>query len=110
MQISAAQMAALSEAQKKAFLVRVRQFIKEETQRVPQEGVLADLFDRASHYGLVTERQFAGYIALAWQSGVVPPASDPHWIAEVMNHPGLRPEAKVETIFGRASSRGKHPA
>lgn len=110
MEITAAQMAALSEARKKTFLLRVRQFIQEETQRAPQEIVLADLFDRASRYGLVTERQFAGYIVVAWQSGVVPPASDPRWIAEVMNHPGLLPEAKVETIFGRASSLGKGPA
>ncbi len=100
-------MAALSEARKKAFLVRVRQFIQEETQRAPQESVLAALFDRASRYGLVTERQFAGYIDLAWQSGVVPPAPDPQWIAEVMNHPGLLPETKVETIFGRARLLGK---
>jgi len=107
MQITAAQMAALSEARRKAFLLRVRQFIQEETRRAPQESVLADLFDRASRYGLVTERQFAGYIALAWQFGVVPPASDPRWIAEVMSNPRLLPENKVKTIFDRAKLSAK---
>jgi len=107
MQITAAQMAALSEARRKAFLLRVRQFIQEETQRVPQEDVLADLFDRASRYGLVSEQQFAGYIVLAWQFGVIPPASDPHWIAEVMSSPRLPPETKVETLFARAKLPGK---
>ena len=109
MQITAAQMAALSEARKKAFLLRVRRFIQDETQRAPQENVLTDLFDRASCYGLVTERQFAGYIVLAWQFGVIPPASDPHWIAEVMSNPRLLPDDKVDTLFGRASSLNKDP-
>jgi hypothetical protein len=107
MQITAAQMAALSEARKKAFLLRVHQFIQEETQHAPQGNVLTDLFDRASRYGLVTERQFAGYIVLAWQSGVIPPASDPNWIAEVMSNPRLLPDDKVDTLFGRASSRSR---
>lgn len=110
MEITAVQMAALSEARRKTFLLRVRQFIQAETQRTPQENVLAELFDRASRYGLVSEQQFAGYIALAWQFGVVPPASDPHWIAEVMGNPRLRPEAKVEAIFDRARLLNKERA
>ena len=100
-------MAALSEARRKAFLLRVRQFIQEETHQVPQENVLADLFDRASRYGLVSEQQFAGYIVLAWQFGVKPPASDPDWIAEVMSSRRLPPETKVETLFARAKLPGK---
>ena len=110
MQITAAQIAALSEAQKNVFLVRVLRFIQEETQREPERNALADLFDRASRYGLVTERQFAGYIVVAWQSGVIPPASDPQWMAEVMKRPDLLPDKKVETLFGLANSRSTTPA
>ena len=110
MQITAAQMAALSEAQKNAFLVRVLRFIQEETQQEPERNALSGLFDRASGYGLVTERQFAGYIVVAWQSGAVPPATDPQWIVEVMKRPDLLPDNRVETLFGLASSRSRTAA
>jgi hypothetical protein len=105
MQIHAAQMTALSQIRKAAFLTRLRQFIQDKTRSVPEEDALADLFERASSYGLITEQQFAGYIMLAWQSGVRPPASDPKWIAEVMSDPSRLPDGKVETLFHRAGSR-----
>lgn len=105
MQIRAAQMTTLSQTRKATFLVRLRQFIQDRTQRAPEEDVLADLFERALKYGLVTEQQFAAYIMLAWESGVRPPASDPKWIAEVMNDAYRSPDGKVETIFDRAGSR-----
>jgi hypothetical protein len=105
MQIGATQMMALSQMRKAAFLRRLRQFIEDHTQRVPEEDALAGLFERGSGYGLVSEQQFAGYIVLAWQSGVKPPAPDPQWIAEVMSDSRRSPDRKVEAIFDRASSR-----
>ena len=105
MQIGASQMAALTQIRKTAFLRRLRAFIEDRTQRVPEEDTLAALFERGSRYGLVSEQQFAGYIMLSWQSGVRPPASDPQWIAEVMIDPYRSPDGKVDTLFDRASSR-----
>ena len=105
MQIRAAQMTALSQIRKAAFLGRLRRFIEDHTQRVPEEDALAGLFERGSSYGLVSEQQFAGYIMLAWQLGVRPPAPDPKWIAEVMSDPQRSPDGKVEAFFDRASSR-----
>ena len=105
MQIGATQMMALSQMRKAAFLRRLRQFIEDHTQRIPEEDALAGLFERGSGYGLVSEQQFAGYIVLAWQSGVKPPAPDPQWIAEVMSDSRRSPDGKVEAIFDRASSR-----
>jgi hypothetical protein len=110
MQIRAAQMTALSRIRKAAFLSRLRQFIQDKTQRAPESDALADLFERGLRYGLITEQQFAGYIMLAWQSGVRPPASDPKWIAEVMNDPYRLADAKVKTLFDRASSRAEGQA
>jgi hypothetical protein len=105
MQISAAQMTALSQMRKEAFLRRLRRFIEDQTQRIPEEDALDRLFERGSGYGLVSEQQFAGYIMLAWQAGVRPPPSDPQWIAEVMNDSRRSPDAKVEALYDRASSR-----
>jgi hypothetical protein len=105
MEIRAAQMAALSQMRKTAFLRRLRRFIEEHTQQVPEVDALAGLFERGSGYGLVSEQQFAGYITLAWQSGVRPPASDPQWIADVMSDPRRSPDGKVEAIFDRANAR-----
>ena len=105
MQIGASQMAELSRIRRAAFLGRLRQFIADNTQRIPEENALSGLFERASAYGLITEQQFAGYIMLAWQSGVRPPASDPEWIAEVMMDLSRSPDGKVETLFDRAGSR-----
>jgi hypothetical protein len=105
MEISAAQMTALSQLRRTAFLRRLQQFIEDQTQRIPEENALANLFERGSGYGLVSEQQFAGYIMLAWQAGVRPPASDPQWIAEVMSDPRYSPDGKVEAIFDRASAR-----
>lgn len=105
MQIGAAQMRTLSETRKAAFISRLRQFIEDEIQRTPEEAALARLFERGLAYGLITERQLAGYIVLAWQSGVRPPASDPEWIAEVMRDPFRAPDGKVATLFDRAGPR-----
>ena len=105
MQISAAQMTALSQIRKAAFLRRLRRFIEDQTLRVPEEDALAGLFERGSGYGLISEQQFAGYIMLAWQSNVRPPAPDPQWIAEVMSDSRRSPDGKVEALFDRASSR-----
>src|SRR5215510_7199519 len=105
MQIGAAQMTALSEIRKAAFLRRLRQFIEEHTQRVPEEDALAGLFERGLAYGLVSEQQFAGYIMLSWQLGVRPPAPDPKWIADVMNDSARSPEGKIENLYIRVSSR-----
>src|SRR5262245_7716580 len=104
MQISAAQMTALSQIRQAAFLRRLRQFIEDQTQRIPEDEALAGLFERGSGYGLISERQFAGYIMLAWQCGVRPPAPDPQWIADVMSDSRRSPDGKVEAIFDRASS------
>ena len=100
-------MTALFRARKAAFLGRVRQFIADNAQPVPEHDTLAALFDRASSYGLITEQQFAGYILLAWQSGVKPPASDPAWIAEIMQDGSRMPEDKLTTLFDRANSQPK---
>lgn len=105
MQIGAAQIRALSEIRKAAFIGRLRQFMEDEIRRIPEEPALARLFERGLAYGLSTERQLAGYIVLAWQSGVRPPAADPAWIAEVMRDPYRSPDGKVETLFDRAGSR-----
>jgi hypothetical protein len=104
MQIGSAQMTALSQIRKAAFLRRLRRFIEDQTQRIPEEDALAGLFERVLGYGLVSEQQFAGYIMLTWQAGVRPPASDPQWIAEVMSDPRRSPDGKVEAIFDRASA------
>jgi hypothetical protein len=105
MRIGAAQMAALSEIRKAAFLRRLREFIEDHTQRIPEEDALTDLFERGASYGLVSERQFAGYIMLTWQAGVRPPAPDPQWIAEVMSDSQRSLDGKVEAIFDRATAR-----
>lgn len=105
MQIGAVQMRALSEIRKAAFIRRLRQFIEDEIHRTCEEAALASLLERGLAYGLVSEQQLAGYISLAWQAGVRPPASDPQWIAEVMSDPHRLPDGKVQTIFDRASSR-----
>jgi len=105
MQIGTSQMAALTQIRKAAFLRRLREFIEDRTQRVPEEDTLAALFERGSRYGLVSEQQFAGYIMLSWQSGVRPPAPDAQWIAEVMSDPYRSPGAKVDTLYDRASLR-----
>src|SRR6185503_20456390 len=105
MQIRASQMAALTQIRKTAFLRRLRKFIQERTQCIPEEDALAGLFERGLRYGLVSERQFAGYIMLSWQSGVRPPALDPQWIAQVMSDPYRSPDGKVGTLFDRAGSR-----
>jgi hypothetical protein len=102
MEIRAAQMAALSQIRRAMFLRRLRQFIQEHTQRVPDEGALAGLFERGSRYGLVSEQQFAAYIMLSWQAGVRPPAPDPEWIAEVMNDPSRSADGKLDAIYERA--------
>ena len=59
MQISAAQMAALSQMRKTAFLRRLRRFIEDQTRQAPEEDALVGLFERGSGYGLVSEQQFA---------------------------------------------------
>jgi len=105
MQISAAQMAALSQMRKTAFLRRLRRFIEDQTRQAPEEDALVGLFERGSGYGLVSEQQFAGYIMLAWQAGVRPPAPDPQWMAELMTDPRRSPDGKVDAIFDRASAR-----
>jgi hypothetical protein len=105
MNIRAAQITALTEARKLAFLHRLRTFIEGHVHQNPEDTVLVDLFDRASRYGLITEQQFAGYIVLAWQLGVRPPASDPAWLAEVMNDPSRLLDDKIETLFRRADSK-----
>jgi hypothetical protein len=102
MEIRAEQMNALSQMRRAMFLRRLRQFIEEHTQQVPEEGALADLFERGERYGLVSEQQFAGYVMLSWQSGVRPPAPDPTWMAEVMNDPARSADAKVDAIYDRA--------
>jgi hypothetical protein len=110
MEIRAAQMTALFRARKAAFLGRVRQFIADNAQPVPGDDTLAALFDRASAYGLISEQQFAGYILLAWQAGVKPPASDPAWIAEIMEDRSRMPEEKLTTLFDRASLQAERRA
>ena len=105
MEIRAAQIRALAEIRRAAFISRLRQFMEGELHRIPEEPALARLFERGLAYGLTSEQQLAGYISLAWQSGVRPPAPDPQWIAEVMSDPYRSPDGKVETLFDRASSR-----
>ena len=110
MEIRAAQITALSQIRRAMFLRRLRQFIEERTQRIPEEDALAGLFERGLRYGLVSEQQFAGYIMLSWQSGVRPPAPDPKWIAEVMNDPVRSAEAKVDAIYDRARAMAEGKA
>jgi len=105
MQTGAAQMTALWKIRKAAFLRRLRQFIEDQTQRIPEEDALAGLFERGLGYGLVSEQQFADYIMLSWQSGVRPPAPDPRWIEAVMSDPSRSPDGKVEILYSRFNSR-----
>ena len=98
-------MTALWQIRKASFLRRLRRFIEDQTQRIPEEDALAGLFERGLGYGLISQQHFASYIMLSWQSGVRPPAPDPRWIAEVMNDPSRSPDGKVETLYSRFNSR-----
>jgi hypothetical protein len=101
--ISADQMSSLTELRKAAFLGRLCTFIEEQTHRTPDESSLDDFFVRGSTYGLSSEREFAGYIAMAWMSGVIPPAPDHEWIASIMRDPYRLPEDKVKALFDVAN-------
>jgi len=96
-------MASLTNLRKTAFLDRLRAFIEGQTHRTPGDGLLDDLFVRGSAYGLSSEREFAGYITMAWMSGVISPAPDHEWIASIMRDPYRLPEDKVKALFDVAN-------
>ena len=55
----------LSKIRRAALLCRLRQFIEEQIQRIPEEDALAGLFERGLGYGLVSEQHFVSYIMVS---------------------------------------------
>ncbi len=102
MHISSEQMTALTAQRQGRFLERLAAFIQGRTRRLPDRRALDLLFARAMDYGLVTERQVAGYVTLAWASGAHEDAVDPAWMVEVMNDRFRIADDKIRALFDRA--------
>lgn len=102
MHISSRQMTRLTLQREMTFLDRLTGFIQNKTTRVPERPALVALFARATGYGLVSERQMAGDITLAWASGAHEAEADPDWIAAVMRDPCRRADDKVQALFAEA--------
>ncbi len=105
MKISSNQMAALTQSRRAEFLWRVKAFLGQRAQRPVEVGELAVLYERGERYGLVTEQELAGYIAMAWAVDAGRDARDPTWIERIMGDPHRVASDRVAALFRAADAQ-----
>jgi hypothetical protein len=102
MRIRDDQIDTLAKRQSRTFRDRLREFAEARLQQAVTSATVDALCDRARTYGLVSERDCAGYVTVAIAAGVRPPTPDPEWIRSCLSDRTVFVPDRLRRLFSQA--------